>query len=113
MIRAALFFPLAVLVASVGCANIQVDVPDGYTNRRSSVDSSHVPKVKTLTEARIELQKAYNHMRYLENKVRHYKNKAQKRGEDKKDLERKYKAKIKPLEKKIKHLKKQLERYED
>jgi peptidoglycan hydrolase CwlO-like protein len=82
---------------ALGCYNINVDasVPEGVVSSTPRVDSSKVPKPKTLAEAQEDLNLAYTRIQSLERKV-------QKLEADKKDL----KAKNSSLEKR-------LDRYED
>jgi len=92
------------LLVVAGCASLNVNVPDIPeipAQRRERVDASNVPDVRTLDQAKIELNRAYAEIRYQQSKVQ---NREQEIEKLKRERE-KQKDEIKRLEKR-------LERYE-
>lgn len=85
------------LLSAMGCYSINVDanIPEGVVSQSPRVDSSKVPKPKTMTECQDELYRAYARIQSLERKVNNLE-------ADKREL----KGKVSGLEKR-------LDRYED
>lgn len=66
-----LVFPTLIAVASaIGC--LEIKAPERInvnSNRPARVDPGHVPHINTVEEGRYELDKAYQNIRYLEDRV--------------------------------------------
>jgi len=78
-------------LCSVGCVNARA--PDIYINSGpppEDVDSSQVPETATHEEARAELVKAYNQIRYLEYRNERLTRKAADLREERDEAKRKY-----------------------
>lgn len=75
-----------------GCLNVRT--PDIQINTGpppEQIDSARVPPTDTHQEARAELVKAYNHIRYLEHRNARLRDKASEYHEERDEYKRKYK----------------------
>lgn len=81
----------AVALAS-GCVNVRApeNIQIGSGPHPADVDSSRVPKTRTHDQARAELVKAYQQIRYLEHERDRCKDKLEDAREDAKEYEDKY-----------------------
>ena len=91
--KASILLACCFVVSSLlGCVNVRT--PDVQINTGpppENVDSSRVPPTATHEEARAELVKAYNHIRYLEHENARLREKRQDALEDRDEYKRKYK----------------------
>lgn len=88
-----LVFPLLVTVAAA-FACLEIKAPERInvnSNRPARVDPGHVPHINTVEEGRYELDKAYQNIRYLEDRVARLereKDQAKRERDDYKDRQR-------------------------
>ena len=87
-----------VLGSALGCLDVDARAPDIYLDRGGpppeNVNSAQVPATSSHEQARAELQKAYNQIRYLEDENRRLKKKVEdekRRGDEYKEKHEKLK----------------------